>query len=182
MQSDTFQSWQYGIVKAAGKKDAIQAGQRTSKALMEAYRNSTMRDLRKAELMQGLKTGGKASALLAALGLTGYAGNELVNGGGDGLAAAAAEAVDSGAVNPEALGDADSKSVLSAVADMLMSKGTGTAIRGAGGAGAGYLLGKYLGDHGAIGATLGGAAGLTPEIMEYAPQAVDAIKGLFSGK
>lgn len=64
--------------------------------------------------------------------------------------------------------------------DLLGSTGTGTAMRGIGGAGLGYLLGNALGDHGTLGAILGGAAGLAPEVVKYAPQALDAIKGLFS--
>lgn len=66
--------------------------------------------------------------------------------------------------------------------DLLGSEGKGTAIRGLGGAGLGYLLGDKLGNHGLLGAALGGAAGLTPEIMKYAPKAIDAIKDLFSKK
>lgn len=66
--------------------------------------------------------------------------------------------------------------------ELLMSEGAGTAIRGVGGAGVGYLLGKLLGDHGKLGAFLGGTAGLTPEIIKYAPKALEAIKGLFSKK
>lgn len=66
--------------------------------------------------------------------------------------------------------------------DLLGSEGKGTAIRGLGGAGLGYLLGDKLGNHGLLGAALGGAAGLTPEIMKYTPKAIDTIKDLFSKK
>lgn len=64
--------------------------------------------------------------------------------------------------------------------DMLGSEGTGTAIRGLGGAGIGYMLGNALGGNGLLGATLGGVAGLTPEIAEHAPKLLEAVKGLFS--
>ena len=64
----------------------------------------------------------------------------------------------------------------------LLQPGWGTAIRGAGGAGLGYLIGDQLGNHGVLGATLGGVAGLTPEIIKYAPKAFEKLKGLFGGK
>lgn len=66
--------------------------------------------------------------------------------------------------------------------DLLGSEGKGTAIRGLGGAGLGYLLGDKLGKHGVLGAAIGGAAGLTPELMKYTPKAIDAVKELFSKK
>lgn len=64
--------------------------------------------------------------------------------------------------------------------NLLMQPGTGTVIRGAGGAGLGYLIGDKLGDNGALGAGLGGFLGLTPEILKYTPKLVDAVKNMFS--
>lgn len=65
------------------------------------------------------------------------------------------------------------------VLHMVASPGKGTAIRGLGGAGLGYLLAKLVGGKGWMGSLVGGLAGVTPDIIKYAPKVLNGIKGMF---
>lgn len=176
MQSNTFRNWQLGMVKAAGAELAlikqVAKADKLLPAVVEAEK--MLPAVRKGA--QGADNIGDLLVGLGLLGATGYATSKtLSRSGGDGAADAIAEQI------ADAPGAEGSGWSAGDVLNMLMQPGVGTAVRGAGGAGAGYLLGKYLGDHGTLGATLGGVAGLTPEIIKYSPELLAAAKSLFKG-
>lgn len=75
----------------------------------------------------------------------------------------------------------DEEAIDPSILAQLLQPGAGTAVRGIGGAGIGYLVGDSLNDNGYLGAGIGGLVGLTPEIIKYTPMLYNKIKGLFSG-